>query len=49
MSVRLWNFKDMLAENQHAQRKPMYFVNTMNVSLSKIGHNFINKVVQKWN
>ena len=25
MSVLLWNFKKILAENQHAQKKPLYF------------------------
>ena len=51
MSVGLWNFKDVgsfkaifLAVNQHTQRKlVLYFLNTMNVSSSKIGHDFRKK------
>ena len=48
MSTLLWNFKEILAENQCAQMKPLYFVNTMNVSSSKIGRDLKDKVVQKW-
>ena len=37
-------------KNQHAQRKPLYFLNTMNDSSSKIGHdNLENKVPQQRN
>ena len=54
MSVRLWNFKDggyykarFLAKNQHTQRKPLYFVNTMNDRSSKIGHDLRNGILLK--
>ena len=34
--VRLWNFKPrFLAKNYNAQRKPLYFGNTMSDSLAK--------------
>jgi len=40
-------FQRWLAKNQHTQRKPLYFVNTGNASLSKIGMFLENKVFQK--
>ena len=36
-----------MPKNQHAQRKPLYFENKGSTSLSKIGHDFTNKVIQK--
>ena len=42
MSIPLWNFKKILAVTQHAQMKQLYFVNKMNVSSYKIGHDFKN-------
>ena len=44
---RQWVLK---RKNQHAQRKPLYFLTTMNDSSSKIGHdNLENKVPQQRN
>jgi hypothetical protein len=53
ISARLWNFKDgwvlkskFLAKNQHTGRKKFKRYKLMNVSRSKIGHYFSNKVIQ---
>ena len=37
-----------LAKNQHGQRKPLYFVNTINDRLSKIEHILENKACQNF-
>ena len=34
-----WNAR-LFAKDYHTQNKPLHFVNTMNASLSKIGHDF---------
>ena len=51
---RLWNFKTRdtkldrnLRTNQHTQRKLWNFENWCSVELSKIGHHFSNKVIEK--
>ena len=45
---RWWVLKSKtLAKNQNTQRKPLYFVNTGNASLSKIGHHFRKQIGSK--
>ena len=40
-----YNIRKFLPKNQHTERKFMNFENWCNGKLSKIGHNFSNKVI----